>query len=96
MLLGEPIDAHEALRLGLVNRVVAARRADGRRDGLGAAPGQPAARVRHALAKAALDGGIDAALDAALALEIEHAVITDELAAQGDEAVAASRARDRE
>ena len=95
LLLGEAIDAQEALRLGLVNRVVppdeltSATMAWARR-----LASQP--RVSTALAKAALDDGIDAAFEAGLAVEISHAIITDELAQRGDEAVAASRARNRE
>ena len=95
LLLGEVIDAQEALRLGLVNRVVPA-------DELTSAAmewahrlaSQP--RVPIALAKAALDDGIDAAFDAGLELEISHAIITDELAQRGDAAVAASRARNQD
>src|SRR4051794_10961878 len=94
LLLGEAIDAQEALRLGLVNRVVppaqlmgaawewAQRRASQRR--------RPTA-----LAKAALDSGIDAAFEASLELEVSHAVITDAVAEHrgGEEVLAASRAR---
>jgi 2-(1,2-epoxy-1,2-dihydrophenyl)acetyl-CoA isomerase len=92
VLLGEPIDAHEALRLGLVNRVVPE---DELMDAAVAwahrLASQP--RVSTALAKAALDTGIDAAFEASLELEISHAVITDEQASRGDDALGASRAR---
>lgn len=94
LLLGEAIDAQEAMRLGLVNRVVPpgqlmsvalewARRL----------ASQP--RMPTALAKAALDNGIDAAFAASLELELAHAVIIDRGAKHddGDEVLAASRAR---
>lgn len=92
VLLGEPIDAHEALRLGLVNRVVPqSELLDAAMQWARRLASQP--RIPTALAKAALDGGIDAAFEASLAVEISHAVITDEHASRGDEAVDASRAR---
>lgn len=74
VLLGERVDARTALGLGLVNAVVAdvheaaagwARRIAGRSPGA------------LALAKRALDNGID--LAAALELEISHALITEHL-----------------
>ena len=92
LLLGEPIDAHEALRLGLVNRVVPdSQLMDAAIDWARRLASQP--RVSTALAKAALDSGIDAAFEAGIELEIEHAIITDEQATRGDEALRASRAR---
>ncbi|MEV0701097.1 enoyl-CoA hydratase/isomerase family protein [Saccharopolyspora sp. NPDC050389] len=80
LLFGDAIDAAEANRLGLVNTVVpasallttahrwAARLAD-----------RP--RATLAMAKEALDAGIDHALESALRLEIRHAIRTEELAA---------------
>jgi len=96
VLLGDPIDAHEALRLGLVNRVVPeSQLMAAAMDWARRLASQPA--VPTALAKAALDSGIDAAFDASLELEISHAVITDDVPRHhdGDEALAASRARNR-
>lgn len=93
LLLGEAIDAQEALRLGLVNRVVPPDDLmDAAMEWARRLAAQP--RVSTALAKAALDTGIDAMFEATLGLEVEHAVITDETAQRGDDAVAASRARD--
>lgn len=95
LLLGEAIEADEALRLGLVNRVVPpVELMDAALDWARRLASQP--RVPTALAKAALDDGIDATFDAGLELEISHAIITDDLAERGDEAVAASRARNRD
>ncbi len=92
LLLGEPIDAHEALRLGLVNRVVPeSQLMDAATEWARRLAGQP--RVSTALAKTALDTGIDADFEASLELEIEHAIITDEQAMRGDDALGASRAR---
>lgn len=97
VLLGEPIDAQEALRLGLVNRVVPE---DQLMDAvLGWArrlASQP--RLPTALAKAALDNGIDAAFEASLGAEVSHAIITDCVAKDrnGGASLAASRARDRD
>jgi enoyl-CoA hydratase/carnithine racemase len=96
LLLGEPIDAQEALRLGLVNRVVPS----GELMGAASAWAQRLAsqpRVPTALAKRALDNGIDAAFESTLGLEISHAAVTDGVAEQrdGDEALTASRARNR-
>ncbi len=94
LLLGEAIDAQEAMRLGLVNRVVPPDELmDAAMEWARRLASQP--RVPTALAKAALDNGIDAAFEAGLELEISHAIITDGLARRGDEALAASRARNR-
>lgn len=94
LLLGEAIDAREALRLGLVNRVVPPGQL------MGAAlewarrlASQP--RIPTELAKRALDNGIDAAFEASLEREASHAVITDGIGKNddGEAALAASRAR---
>jgi 2-(1,2-epoxy-1,2-dihydrophenyl)acetyl-CoA isomerase len=94
VLLGEPVDAAEALRLGLVNKVVPA-------DSLlstalawaARLAAQP--RISTALAKEALDAGIDSALATALSLEISHAIVTETAAGEqcGADALATSRAR---
>jgi enoyl-CoA hydratase/carnithine racemase len=94
LLLGEPVDAHEALRLGLVNRVVPeGHLMDAAMEWARRLASQPP--VPTALAKAALDAGIDAAFEASIALEISHAVITDGVTEQGDDGLATSRARNR-
>ncbi|HEY2296483.1 MAG TPA: enoyl-CoA hydratase/isomerase family protein [Jatrophihabitans sp.] len=94
LLLGETIDAQEALRLGLVNRVVPPGELMGATmQWARRLASQP--RLPTALAKAALDNGIDAAFGAGLELEISHAIITDGVAKGGDEALAASRLRNR-
>ncbi|HZC72984.1 MAG TPA: enoyl-CoA hydratase/isomerase family protein [Jatrophihabitans sp.] len=94
LLLGEAIDAREAMRLGLVNRVVPPSELTGATmEWARRLASQP--RVPTALAKAALDNGIDAAFGAGLELEISHAIITDGVAKRGDQALAASRARNR-
>jgi 2-(1,2-epoxy-1,2-dihydrophenyl)acetyl-CoA isomerase len=96
LLLGEPIDAQEALRLGLVNRVVPPGQLMAAvLDWARRLASQP--RLPAALAKAALDNGIDAPFEAGLGLEVSHALITDDAAhnRDGDEALAASRARNR-
>jgi len=95
LLLGEALDAQDALRLGLVNRVVpAGDLMDAAMEWARRLAGQP--RLPTAMAKAALDNGIDAAFEAALQLEISHAVITDGVAKDGEDALAASRSRNRE
>jgi enoyl-CoA hydratase/carnithine racemase len=95
LLLGEAIDAQEAMRLGLVNRVVPPSELTGATmEWARRLAGQP--RVPAALAKAALNDGIDAAFATSLEVEISHATITDGMAERGDEALAASRARDRD
>ncbi len=92
LLLGEPIEADEALRFGLVNRVVPEDKLiDTATEWAHRLASQP--RTSTALAKAALDAGFDATFAAALNLEIEHAVSTDEQATRGDDAVKTSRAR---
>jgi enoyl-CoA hydratase/carnithine racemase len=92
LLLGEAIDAQEALRLGLVNRVVPPDQLMGAASKwarrLAAQP-----RMPTALAKTALNNGIDAAFETSLGLEISHAVITDALGYDGNTALVASRAR---
>jgi 2-(1,2-epoxy-1,2-dihydrophenyl)acetyl-CoA isomerase len=95
LLLGEPFDADEALRLGLVNRVVPAGELMGAAlDWARRLASQP--RMSTALAKRALDNGIDAAFEASLGLEISHAVITDGVAEYDGATLAASRARNRD
>ncbi|WP_435828588.1 enoyl-CoA hydratase/isomerase family protein [Saccharopolyspora shandongensis] len=80
LLFGDTIDAAEASRLGLVNAVVPA-------DALLPTAHRWAARLAErpratlAMAKEALDAGIDHALESALRLEIRHAIRTEELAA---------------
>ena len=96
LLLGEVIDAQEALRLGLVNRVVPpGELIDAALEWARRLASQP--RLPTALAKRALDNGIDAAFETSLGLEVSHAIITDGVAEHhdGDEALAASRARNR-
>jgi 2-(1,2-epoxy-1,2-dihydrophenyl)acetyl-CoA isomerase len=96
LLLGEPLDAEEAMRLGLVNRVVPPGELMGAAvDWARRLANQP--RVPTALAKRALDSGIDAAFETSLGLEVSHAVITDSVTMHrdADEALAASRARNR-
>ncbi|WP_344424424.1 enoyl-CoA hydratase/isomerase family protein [Amycolatopsis minnesotensis] len=76
LLLNERFDAAKARELGLVNAVTS-------EDGLlehamgwaGRIAGHPPAAV--AMAKRALDSGTESALDAALELEISHALITE-------------------
>ncbi|SFP45029.1 Enoyl-CoA hydratase/carnithine racemase [Amycolatopsis arida] len=76
VLLGERVDAATALRLGLVNDVVpAGELTDRALDWAGRIAERPAAAAT--LAKRALDHGIDGALDAALELEVSHALITE-------------------
>lgn len=81
VLFGDTIDAAEASRLGLVNAVVPV-------DALLPTALQWAARLADrprtplAMAKEALDAGIDHALESALHLEIRHAIRTEELAGQ--------------
>lgn len=74
LLLGERVDAATAARIGLVNAVVP----DVREAALAwarAIAAKPAYSV--ALAKRALDAGVDSTLDAALELEVAHALVTD-------------------
>ncbi|MGH3449421.1 MAG: enoyl-CoA hydratase/isomerase family protein [Haloechinothrix sp.] len=91
LLLGERIDAETGRKLGLVNTVV--RRAellDTARSWAKTIADKPAAAVT--LAKRAMDAGIDGALDAALELEVSHALITD---TSPDVARSTARFRDR-
>ncbi|MDQ0378994.1 enoyl-CoA hydratase/isomerase family protein [Amycolatopsis thermophila] len=74
LLLGDRIDAHRALELGLVNAVVP----DVHRTALDWARRIPA-HPATTLAKRALDAGIDSALEQALELEVSHALITEHL-----------------
>ncbi|WP_158881714.1 enoyl-CoA hydratase/isomerase family protein [Amycolatopsis anabasis] len=76
LLFGDRIDAATAHRLGLVNAVVPAGEL---RDHALAWAKKLAERPPAAatLAKRALDAGIDGALDAALELEVSHALITE-------------------
>jgi enoyl-CoA hydratase/carnithine racemase len=75
VMLGDPIDATTALTMGLVNEVVASDEvlphAQAWAQRLAAQP--PAAL---AMAKQALNDGWDGSLEAALALEVEHALRT--------------------
>ncbi|MDV6014327.1 enoyl-CoA hydratase/isomerase family protein [Haloechinothrix sp. LS1_15] len=75
VLLGEPVDAAAAQRLGLVNTVLPA-------DELHAGARQRAQQLAAnptaaALAKRALDAGPESSLDAALELEVTHALLTE-------------------
>jgi 2-(1,2-epoxy-1,2-dihydrophenyl)acetyl-CoA isomerase len=75
LLLGERFGAARALELGLVNRVVPAGQHE-------QAAGEIAARLRDqpalslALAKQALDRGVDSALEEAMATETDFAALT--------------------
>ncbi|MFD5244542.1 enoyl-CoA hydratase/isomerase family protein [Amycolatopsis sp. NPDC058340] len=76
LLLGERVSGTEARELGLVNATVPAD--DLMDTALGWATkiaGHPAAAAT--MAKRALDSGIDSSLDAALELEVSHALITE-------------------
>lgn len=76
LLLGERLDAASALRIGLVNEVLPrAQLYDRALTWAQAIADKPAYSVT--LAKRAADAGIDGALDAALELEVSHALITD-------------------
>lgn len=76
LLLGERFDAAAARELGIVNHVVPGDELMERALGLaGRIAEQPPGSV--ALAKRALDAGIDSALDTALELEVSHALITE-------------------
>jgi len=89
LLLGERVDAAEAARIGLVNAVVpdAREAAVAWARAIAAKPGYSAA-----LAKRALDAGVDSTLDAALELEVSHALVTD-TAAEVAESTARFQAR---
>ncbi|MEV6907025.1 enoyl-CoA hydratase/isomerase family protein [Amycolatopsis sp. NPDC051071] len=80
LLLGERVSGEKARELGLVNAVVPAD--DLMDTALGWATriaAHPAAAAT--MAKRALDSGIDSSLDAALELEVSHALITEHSAA---------------
>jgi 2-(1,2-epoxy-1,2-dihydrophenyl)acetyl-CoA isomerase len=92
ILLGEPFDAIEALRLGLVNRVVsAAELMPFALEWARRLAAQP--RTSTALAKSALDAGSETTLAGALSLEVAHAMVTDNDLGDQDSALSASRAR---
>ncbi|MEC3975288.1 enoyl-CoA hydratase/isomerase family protein [Amycolatopsis sp. H20-H5] len=80
LLLGERVDGKTAHDLGLVNAVVpAADLLDTARAWARKIAGHPAAAAT--MAKRAVDAGIDGALEAALELEVSHALITEHSAA---------------
>lgn len=92
LLLGEPFSAQEAAAWGIVNRAVpAADLMSTALDWATRLAGQP--REAMALAKSALNAGIDSALAAALTLEVAHALVTDEVRPDASRSVAASKAR---
>jgi enoyl-CoA hydratase/carnithine racemase len=92
VLLGERLDAQSAHRLGLVNAVVpAAELMDRALAWASRIAGRPAAATT--LAKRALDAGIEGALDAALELEVSHALLTEHSA---EVAASAAAFRSRE
>lgn len=76
LLLGERIDAELAARIGLVNHVVPghALLESAMTWASRIAAGPPAATT---MAKRALDTGLDSSLEAALELEVNHALITE-------------------
>ncbi|MEV7555679.1 enoyl-CoA hydratase/isomerase family protein [Amycolatopsis sp. NPDC089917] len=76
LLLGERVSGAEAHDLGLVNAVLPA---DGLMDTALAWAAKIASHPAAAatMAKRALDSGIDSSLDAALELEVSHALITE-------------------
>ncbi|PRX50175.1 enoyl-CoA hydratase/carnithine racemase [Prauserella shujinwangii] len=76
LLFGDRVDAREAERIGLVNRVVpAGELLERATEWASRLAGQPATAA--ALAKRAVDRGLDGTLDAALELEVSHALITE-------------------
>ncbi|OQO92654.1 enoyl-CoA hydratase [Saccharomonospora piscinae] len=76
VLLGERVDAATASQLGLVNAVVPAAELAEHAAGVARAlAGKPASAV--ALAKRALDRGVDSAVETALELEVSHALVTE-------------------
>ncbi|MBP2477824.1 enoyl-CoA hydratase/carnithine racemase [Crossiella equi] len=76
LFLGERFDAARALELGLVNRVVAPEELmPTALEWAGRIAAQPAPAM--ALAKRALDRGIDSSVEDALELEVAHALVTD-------------------
>lgn len=91
LLFGRRVDAATAERIGLVNAVVPATEL----AGTAAAwahdlAGKPGYAVT--LAKRAVDAGIDSSLDAALELEVAHALVTEHTA---EVAASADRFRER-
>jgi enoyl-CoA hydratase/carnithine racemase len=94
LLLGEPIEAQEALQLGLVNRVLPADRLmETALEWAHRLAGQP--RLATALTKAALDKGMDSSFEASLHLEHSHCYIAEMELRNNDrtELLAASQAR---
>lgn len=76
IMLGERIDAASAHAMGLVNRVVPAAELAEHVNGVARALAErPASAL--ALAKRAIDRGIDGTVEAALELEVSHALITE-------------------
>lgn len=89
LLLGDRIDGPTAAKLGLVNEVLPGEALlDRALEWAGRMAEHPPSAV--ALAKRALDQGIDSSLDTALELEVSHALITEH-----STEVAASAARFR-
>jgi 2-(1,2-epoxy-1,2-dihydrophenyl)acetyl-CoA isomerase len=89
LLLGDRIDAGTAAELGLVNEVLPGEALlDHALEWAGRMAEHPPSAV--ALAKRALDQGVDSSLETALELEVSHALITEHSAE-----VAASSARFR-
>lgn len=86
LLLGERVDAARAYDLGLANQVVPAGEHETAAHALAATiASRPATST--ALAKQAIDRGMDATMDQALGAEVDHALITrrsDEAAVFGD------------
>jgi enoyl-CoA hydratase/carnithine racemase len=80
LLLGERVSGAKAHELGLVNAALPADDLmDAALDWAGRIAAHPAAAAT--MAKRALDSGIDSSLDAALELEVSHALITEHSAA---------------
>ncbi|EID54985.1 enoyl-CoA hydratase/isomerase family protein [Saccharomonospora xinjiangensis] len=76
IMLGERIDAASAHAMGLVNRVVPAAELAEHVNGVARTLAErPASAL--ALAKRAIDRGIDGTVEAALELEVSHALITE-------------------
>lgn len=76
LLLGERVDAARAAQLGLVNAVLArSELLEGALSWAGRIAAQPAGA--QTLTKRAVHSGIDSTVDAALELEVSHALITD-------------------
>lgn len=87
IMLGERIDAATAHSMGLVNTVVPAAELVEHAQGVARSlAGKPASAL--ALAKRAIDRGLDSTVEAALELEVSHALITEhtpEVAASKEE-----------